>query len=60
MTFFTTGTDNTLSMVIWAMLRVGITPEINAIATLTVVVSCLMAGVAEVIVRRSRLEKVKE
>jgi spermidine/putrescine transport system permease protein len=59
-TFFTTGTDNTLPMVIWAMLRVGITPEINAIATLTVVVSCLMAGVAEVIIRRSRLEKVKE
>ena len=59
-TFFTTGTDNTLPMVIWSMLRVGITPEINAIATLTVVVSCAMAGVAEVIVRRSRLEKVKE
>jgi hypothetical protein len=36
-TFFTTGTDNTLPMV-----------------------SCLMAGVAEVILRRARLEKVKE
>jgi spermidine/putrescine transport system permease protein len=53
-TFFTTGTDNTLPMVIWSMLRVGITPEINAIATLTVVVSCAMAGVAEVVIRRSR------
>jgi spermidine/putrescine transport system permease protein len=53
-TFFTTGTDNTLPMVIWSMLRVGITPEINAIATLTVVVSCVMAGIAEVVIRRSR------
>ncbi len=58
-TFFTTGTDNTLPMVIWSMLRVGITPEINAIATLTVVVSCAMAGVAEIIVRRSKLTAAK-
>lgn len=58
-TFFTTGTDNTLPMVIWSMLRVGITPEINAIATLTVVVSCMMAGVAEIIVRRSKLTAAK-
>lgn len=54
-TFFTTGTDNTLPMVIWSMLRVGITPEINAIATLTIVVSCAMAGVAEIVMRRARL-----
>jgi len=54
-TFFTTGTENTLPMVIWSMLRVGITPEINAIATLTVIVSCLMAGVAQIVIRRSRL-----
>jgi spermidine/putrescine transport system permease protein len=59
-TFFTTGTDNTLPMLIWSMLRVGITPEINAIATLTVVVSCAMAGVAEVIIRRSRLTAAKK
>lgn len=54
-TFFTTGTDNTLPMVIWSMLRVGITPEINAIATLTIVVSCAMAGVAEIVMRRARM-----
>ena len=59
-TFFTTGTDNTLPMLIWSMLRVGITPEINAIATLTVIVSCAMAGVAEVIVRRSRQTAAKK
>ncbi len=53
-TFFTTGTDNTLPMVIWSMLRFGITPEINAIATLTVVVSCIMAGIAQVIIQRTQ------
>lgn len=35
-TFFLTGADNTLPMHIWSMLRIGITPEINAIASLTV------------------------
>ncbi|CAN5701246.1 N/A [soil metagenome] len=54
-TFFTTGTDNTLPMMIWSMLRFGITPEINAIATLTIVVSCVMAGVAEIAIRRARM-----
>ena len=38
-TFFLTGTANTLPMHIWAMLRQGVTPEINAIATITIVVS---------------------
>ncbi|RNB89760.1 ABC transporter permease [Brevibacillus fluminis] len=32
-TFFLTGRDNTLPLEIWAMLRTGITPEINAITT---------------------------
>lgn len=54
-TFFTTGTDNTLPMVIWSMLRVGITPEINAIATLTIVVSGVAACIAEIVMRRSNL-----
>lgn len=53
-TFFTTGTQNTLPMMIWSMLRFGITPEINAIATLTIVVSCVMAGLAEIAIRRAR------
>lgn len=59
-TFFTTGTDNTLPMVIWSMLRVGITPEINAIATLTIVVSCVMAGFAEIVMRRARMSAVAQ
>jgi spermidine/putrescine transport system permease protein len=37
--FFLTGADNTLPMHIWSMLREGISPEIAAIATITVSVS---------------------
>jgi len=38
-TFFLIGRDNTLPLEIWARLRRGITPEINAISTLIFVVS---------------------
>ncbi|MDQ0317436.1 ABC transporter permease [Amorphus orientalis] len=41
-TFFLTGSENTLPMHIWSMLRIGITPEINAIASLTVLASILL------------------
>jgi len=41
-TFFLTGSENTLPMHIWSMLRIGITPEINAIASLTVLVSVIL------------------
>ena len=54
-TFFTTGTENTLPMVIWSMLRFGLTPEVNAIATLTTLVSATFAVVAEVSLRRSHM-----
>ena len=54
-TFFTTGTQNTLPMVIWSMLRFGLTPEVNAIATLTTIVSATFAVVAEVSLRRSHM-----
>ncbi|MFO1061069.1 MAG: ABC transporter permease [Dongiaceae bacterium] len=42
-TFMLTATENTLPMQIWAMLRQGVTPEICAVATLTVVVSAVLA-----------------
>lgn len=58
-TFFTTGTENTLPMMIWSMLRFGITPEINAIATLTIVVSCAMAGLAEIAIRRATADSTR-
>lgn len=38
-TFFLTGRDNTLPLEIWAMLRTGITPEINAISTIIILFS---------------------
>ena len=53
-TFFTTGNENTLPMLIWSMLRFGLTPEINAIATLTIVVSCVLALIAELAIRRAQ------
>lgn len=43
-TFFLTGAQNTLPMYIWSMLRTGITPEINAVATLTIGVSILLVA----------------
>lgn len=41
-TFFLTGADNTLPMHIWSMMREGITPEIAAIATITVTLSVML------------------
>jgi spermidine/putrescine transport system permease protein len=41
-TFFLTGRDNTLPMYIYSTLRKGITPEINAVGTLIIVVSLLL------------------
>ncbi len=41
-TFFLIGRDNTLPLEIWARLRRGITPEINAISTLIFVVSVIL------------------
>ena len=38
-TFFLTGRENTLPMYIWSTLRRGITPEINAVGTVIVVLS---------------------
>ena len=45
-TFFLTGADNTLPMQIWAMLHHGITPEVNAIATLSMLLSVAAVIVA--------------
>jgi len=53
-TFFTTGNENTLPMMIWSMLRFGITPEINAIATLTIIVSSALALTAEIAIRKAQ------
>src|SRR5579871_5901943 len=41
-TFFLIGRDNTLPLEIWGRLRRGITPEINAISTLILLVSIIL------------------
>ncbi len=41
-TFFLTGRDNTLPMYIWSTLRRGITPEINAVGTIIILVSVVL------------------
>ena len=45
-TLFVTGRDNTLPMQIWAMLRRGFTPEVNAVATLILAASTLLVILA--------------
>ena len=52
--FFTTGTENTLPVTIWGMLRFGITPEINAISTLTMLLTIVAALTSEIVMRRTR------
>ncbi len=41
-TFFLTGRDNTLPMYIYSTMRRGVTPEINAVGTLIVVLSLIL------------------
>ncbi len=41
-TYFLTGRDNTLPMYIWSTVRRGMTPEINAIGSLIIVVSVVL------------------
>jgi len=41
-TFFLTGRDNTLPMYIYSTLRKGITPQINAVGTIIIVVSLVL------------------
>ena len=44
-TFFLIGNENTLPLEIWGRLRRGITPEINAISTLILVVSIILIAI---------------
>ncbi len=41
-TFFVAGTQQTLPLVIWGEMRTGVTPEINAVSTLLLVVTSLL------------------
>ena len=52
-TFFTTGTQQTLPLVIWGEMRTGVTPEINAVSTLLLVATSLL------VVGARRFERVR-
>ena len=52
--FFLTGADNTLPMHIWSMLREGISPEIAAIATITVSASIALMLIGLRLLRSKR------
>jgi spermidine/putrescine transport system permease protein len=54
-TFFLTGRDNTLPMYIWSTLRRGITPEVNAVASLIMLASLALAMVSVWFLRSERL-----
>lgn len=49
--FFLAGVETTLPVQLWSMLRFGISPEINALATLTLLVSVALAVLAEIVIR---------
>ncbi|MCP4334004.1 MAG: ABC transporter permease [Gammaproteobacteria bacterium] len=55
-TFFLTGRDNTLPMYIYSTLRRGITPEINAVGTVIVVLSLGLIGISVYLLRESAKE----
>lgn len=45
-TFFLTGTQNTVPMLIYSMLRTGLTPTVNALATTSLLISLVPIAVA--------------
>ena len=50
--------SSTLPMVVFSKVRLGVSPEINVLATITItVVTCIMVGVAWWMARAARLEK---
>jgi spermidine/putrescine transport system permease protein len=51
-TFFLTGTSNTVPVLIYSMMRLGITPAINALATSILVLSVLLVVIGTVILGR--------
>ncbi len=55
-TFFLTGRDNTLPMYIYSTLRRGITPEINAVGTVIVVLSLGLIILSVYLLRQSEKE----
>ncbi len=55
--FFVAGSKTTLPMYVFASIKRGVTPEINAIATLVLVASILLVVVAQVLLRPGKIQK---
>jgi len=56
-TFFLTGTENTVPVLIYSMLRTGLTPTVNALATVSLVISLtpiIIAGLIGLHIQRTR------
>lgn len=55
-TIFTIGSGNTLSTFMWGKMRTSLDPSINAIATLTLVMTLVLVGIS-LLVSRNRISK---
>lgn len=56
-TFFLTGTENTVPVLIYSMLRTGLTPTVNALATVSLLISLtpiVIAGLVGLHIQRTR------
>jgi ABC-type spermidine/putrescine transport system permease subunit II len=53
---FTNGTTNTWPIVLWSAVRFGITPAVNALATIMLSVTVIAVAVTGVVLRRGRLQ----
>jgi spermidine/putrescine transport system permease protein len=53
-TWFTVGNQPTLPTYIYTQVKFGVTPEVNAVATIMLVATLLLFGIASVILGRSR------
>lgn len=56
-TFFLTGTSNTVPVLIYSMMRLGITPAINALATSILVLSVLLVVVGTLVLGRESRDR---
>jgi spermidine/putrescine transport system permease protein len=54
-TIFVTGADNTLPTLLWAKMRIGFTPELNALATVIIAATMLIAIPAALILGRRQV-----
>jgi ABC-type spermidine/putrescine transport system permease subunit II len=57
---FTNGTTNTWPIVLYSAVRFGITPAVNALATLMLVATLVVVGLAGLVLRRSRVPTATE